>query len=361
MAQARRSHNTGVADRLNALAQALLGAPLSLNSDDVAQRTGISAELNAARWRTMGHAEVTSENKAFTRTDVETLKAVERLIQLGSVDEPTAEAFLRTVGQTLSRLAEWQVRVMLGNAFESGAESMTAQDLHALDEILRLGAKLHQNEWRRHLFSAATRLVLQDVSGSDSHAACAGFVDIVGYTSKTRSLTSAELAALIDRFESLVSDLVAEHGGRVVKTIGDEVFFMVDDPVEAAWLGVELAALHTHDGSFPRVRVGMAYGEVLNRLGDVLGSVVNLASRLTTVAPPGRVIIDTVMAEQVRGTLGLRLKKKRRINLKGFESTEAWSLKFSDDDGKPAVRRALEEMIEVAGENIITRLGTRDG
>lgn len=44
--------------------------------------------------------------------------------------------------------------------------------------------------------------------------------------------------------------------------------------------------------AFPAVRAGIAYGPVVNRLGDVYGSTVNVASRLTSVARPGSVVID---------------------------------------------------------------------
>ena len=56
-----------------------------------------------------------------------------------------------------------------------------------------------------------------------------GFADLVGFTAKTQQLEEAELAEVVGRFETVAYDVVAEHGGRVVKMIGDEVMFLHDE------------------------------------------------------------------------------------------------------------------------------------
>ena len=129
-----------------------------------------------------------------------------------------------------------------------------------------------------------------------------GFADLVGFTSLTREIDEAELATLVEGFESMASDIVASAGARVVKTIGDEVLFVADDvghgrrdrrcvcPSRCAST-IEL----------PDLRVGLAYGTVLSRLGDVYGEPVNLASRLTSIARPGSVLVDREIADSARG------------------------------------------------------------
>ena len=173
-------------------------------------------------------------------------------------------------------------------------------------------------------------------------------------------MSSHELAALVERFESVVTDLITEHSGRVVKTIGDEIFFVVDDPAEAAWLGVELTEQHVHDESFPNVRVGMAYGELLHRLGDVFGPVVNMASRLTSVARPGRAVVDKQLAELAKDEPGIRLRRMARTRIKGFETVEPWSLKRERIDRRKGLRGAVGDVIEGAAEDVAMRLPQRD-
>ena len=345
---------------IEAITETLLGQPLTLTRLEVAKKSGQLPELNASRWRALGFPEVPDDDVAFTKADVDALKATQALIQLGFIDPAAEEAFIRTVGRTFSRLAEWQVRAMLRGLLETDTGALTGKDFKNLTDILRLGSKVQDYVWRRHLVGAANRLMLANAVDAEAEPACAGFVDIVGYTTRSRSMSRSELSAWVERFESVVTDLITEHSGRVVKTIGDEIFFVVDDPVEAAWLGVELTEQHLHDPTFPNVRVGMAYGDLLNRLGDVFGPVVNMASRLTSVARPGRAVVDHNLAELALDTAGIRLRRMRRMSVKGFETVEPWSLKRARDERRPGLRGAVGVIIENAADDVAARLPQRD-
>lgn len=344
---------------IEAVTALLLGQAPSLTRLEVARKVGLPPELNSARWRALGFPEMSDDDVAFTKADIDALRVTEQLIGLGFIERDSEEAFIRTVGRTFARLADWQVRAMLRPFLDPEHGEVTSKDLKQLSEVVRLGSKVQDYVWRRHLVGAASRLVLQDIVDAEAEPACVGFVDIVGYTTRSRSMTSHELADLVERFESVVTDLITEHQGRVVKTIGDEIFFMLDEPVEAAWLGVELAEQHVHDASFPQVRVGMAHGDVLNRLGDVFGPVVNMASRLTSVARPGRVVVDDSLAREVRDEPGLRVRKMRKVSIKGFKPVEPWSIKRTREERR-GVRSVVGELIEDAAEDVAMRLPNRD-
>ena len=160
---------------------------------------------------------------------------------------------------------------------------------------------------------------------------CVGFADIVGYTTRARSMTGTELAQLVDRFDEVTTGIITDHHGHVVKTIGDEVLFAADEPEQAALIALGLIEEHLDDESFPEVRIGMAHGRVLNRMGDVYGPVVNVAARLTKVARPGTVVIDRGMAEALQNDDNLRLRRMRRTSVKGYEHLEPWSLRRPRD------------------------------
>jgi adenylate cyclase len=345
---------------VEAVTEAMLGQQPTLTRLEVAKRSGLPPEVNAARWRALGFPEMADDDVAFTKADVDALKLTESLIGLGFIDRESEESFIRTVGRTFARLAEWQVRGILRPALEGESGTVSGRDLKQVNEILRLGSKVQDYVWRRHLVGAATRMVLQHSVDTDSEPGCAGFVDIVGYTTRSRSMTSDELSALVERFESVVTDLITEHSGRVVKTIGDEIFFVVDDPAEAAWLGVELTEQHVHDESFPNVRVGMAYGDLLHRLGDVFGPVVNMASRLTSVARPGRAVVDKNLAHQAQDEPGIRLRRMSRTRIKGFETVEPWALKRERLERRRGLRSAVGDIIEDAAEDVAARLPHRE-
>ena len=326
----------------------LLGAAPSLTRADVAELSGVTPEVARERWRALGFPEVADGVVAFTHADVEALRLTQSLIDLGVVRPESEQAFIRTTGRTFARLAEWQARAMLASVIDTSTEDEPS--LKVLDEIVPIGERVQAYVWRRHLVGAASRLLLKESTDTSGTPMCVGFADIVGYTTRSRSMSTGELAAMVDRFEEVATGLITDHHGQVVKTIGDEVLFVTDLPKDAALLALELLEEHLHDDMFPKVRVGLAHGKVLSRLGDVFGPVVNVASRLTSVAKPGRAVIDRAMADQLREDPELRIRRMRRTAVKGYDHLEPWSLKKprESDDPRPTPRTAIVEAFEDA-------------
>lgn len=152
------------------------------------------------------------------------------------------------------------------------------------------------------------------------------FVDIVGYTARSRALSEEELVAWVEEFEATATGVAIDHGCRVIKTLGDAVLLVSDDPVAAAESALHLTLKgEDEDDPFPRVRAGLAVGPVVARLGDVFGPTVNLASRLTTVARPGAVVLDDEAAESLSG--GYSLRRLRRTSVKGYSRLQPWLLR----------------------------------
>jgi adenylate cyclase len=71
-------------------------------------------------------------------------------------------------------------------------------------------------------------------------------------------------------------------------------------------------------GGTPDLRVAVAYGQVLQRFGDLYGSVVNIASRLTGVARPGSVLIDDAAAAALEGDPDFDIRNLRSVRVRGF-------------------------------------------
>jgi adenylate cyclase len=143
----------------------------------------------------------------------------------------------------------------------------------------------------------------------------------------SRSMSEAELAELVERFEASTAWIIAEHDGRVVKTIGDEVMFVVRSPVQAAGIAVDLTRWVEDQEDFPKLRIGMAHGQVISWLGDVYGPIVNVASRLTSVARPGTTLVDRGLAAELEDESGFSLRRIRRVSVRGYASLEPWSLR----------------------------------
>jgi adenylate cyclase len=190
--------------------------------------------------------------------------------------------------------------------------------------------RLQAYAWRRQLvafFSRVAARAVDDVAEPLTSPLAIGFADMAGFTSLTRKATEAELRTLLDTFESFATDIVGQHGGRIVKTIGDEVLFQADDPAAAANIAIELLEAARADPRLPDLRAGLAYGPVVSRLGDVYGSTVNIASRLTSLARPDWVLVDRAMHDALAGDSRFFLKSRRPESVRGFHHLHPWRLR----------------------------------
>jgi adenylate cyclase len=335
----------------------LLGSIPTLTGQQVADAVGISRETARARWRSLGFTEVEDDMVAFTEADAEALRLTQRMHDLGMINPDDEAALIRTLGRSFARLAEWQLS-MLGDTIDPRV--VTAEELKALiGEVTPLIEQVQNYIWRRHVISAASRALLAPpLTDEDGVSEAIGFADIVGYTRTTRSLSSEELARLVEGFESRALAIITSHHGRIIKTIGDEILFSTDTPNQAAHIALELVEGHLDDEEFPQLRVGVAWGPVLNRLGDVFGPTVNVASRLTSVARPGRVLIDKECAEAIEDDPDFKLRRMRRISVKGYRRLEPWVLRRPlDEDELPPVAAQLYEK----GQDLLRAVDERQG
>lgn len=301
------------------LEAALLGAPVELDRDEVSALAGIPEQEARAFWVAMGFAEVPPGEKAFTRRDAEALRHALALRDSGLVAEGTLLVLARAMGQGLSRLAEAHVQVLRDQAVDLTAEQASAAVVAASTDVLPRLEALVVHVWRRQ-FAAATERAFASLQTDGAPELAVGFIDLVGFTRTSRRIGTVELEDLLERFESETSARVTAHGGRVVKTLGDAVLFVCDDvasAVEVALLGVDA---HVDDDTVPEVRAGVAVGPLLQRLGDVFGEPVNLASRLTDEARPGTVLVDSQVADALAGSPAYTLQRLRRRPVRGYRA-----------------------------------------
>jgi adenylate cyclase len=299
-----------------------------LRRREVAGAVGVSLLSARKLWRALGFAGVDDADVAFTSADAEALGRVVRLVRTGLVEEETAIAWARALGQTTDRLVSWQLEALLeelhGGAPAGSGEGATAGEVDAALARIAIVAddleRLIIYAWRRKLAAAVARLTdLADSSGlSTQQELTVGFADLVSYTRLSHRLEHRELVALVQRFEGLAADVVTAGGGRVVKNVGDEVVFTVADPAACAVIALSLSERMAVDDLVPDVRVGLAHGPVLRSLGDVYGPTVNLASRLTSIAQPGTVVTDQSTALLLGGCADLLLVPQRRRQVRGF-------------------------------------------
>ncbi len=319
----------------------VLGQRPHLSRADVLERTGASRDRAQALWLSLGFPSPTDDDEVlFTDHDVEALRTLTQLVDGGIIDPRTEFALTRSMGRSFARLAEWEITEVTMSALESAGELDDDAVRDLVEGTLPAVEQLQNYIWRRHLASAIGRLLA--TSADTAVPMAVGFADIVGFTRRSRDLSADELSEMVETFEATATAIISDHGGRVIKTIGDEILFACDDQLAAARVALLLADGHLADEAFPQVRVGAAYGAVLRRLGDVFGEPVNIASRLTSLARPGRVLVDRRLAEALRPQEEeFRLRRVRGVSVKGYSRLETWALRWA---------RGAEDRTEVTGE-----------
>jgi len=289
---------------------------------EVVEKVGFDLDEARRYWRALGFPDTADTDRAFTDSDAEALRTLKQLIDQGVVDPEVALQLARVFGQSLSRMADSQVATLrarvegqlrsAGASEQEIAEAVTTVTAAMLPTVEELVIYL----WRRHLAAAAQRqLYFGPDAATGQETSTVGFADMVGFTAISQQLDEHELAETVDRFESVAYDTIAEHGGRVVKMIGDEVMFVTDTPASGAMIAVTLAEVYGDDEAMPDVRVGLATGPVLAREGDYFGPTVNLASRIVNIAYAGSAAVSDEIHESLEGDerFGWKPLRPRRL------------------------------------------------
>ncbi|MDQ4055698.1 MAG: adenylate/guanylate cyclase domain-containing protein [Actinomycetota bacterium] len=287
------------------LGRAILGEEPLYNAAEVATETGVTLDQARRLWRALGFPEAGAA-RAFTQSDVTAVSTLVGAIDSGLVDFDLAVTLTRAVGQTMARLADWEVAALVHRVeelatSEHATETQMQTALRMVEEFGQPFEELLLYAWRRHLAAAASRMEAMGANEEDLHTVqlTVGFADIVSFTELSNELARDRIGDLVELFESRCADVVAAQRGRVIKSIGDSVLFVNDDAIAGYDTAEGIINVIGRDSRMPDVRVGLASGPVLMRLGDVFGPPVNMAARLTAVARRNRIIIDAATAEKL--------------------------------------------------------------
>lgn len=288
------------------LERQILGEARVFTASEIAAETGVDLERARRLWRALGFPEY-DDTTAFTRADAEALTTIDGIVESGLVDFDLAVNLTRAVGQTMARLSDWEVSALLTRVLQlarqqsSGDEETLAIGLKMIEEFSVPFESLLVYVWKRHLAAAVARTEALGARDGDVNTSrlSVGFADIVSFTALSNELSQERIGDLVELFEGRCADVVASRRGRVIKSIGDSVLFVHEDPIAAYEIAEGIITVIGRDSRMPDVRLGVATGSVVLRLGDVFGPPVNLASRLTAVARRNRIIVDDTTAEQL--------------------------------------------------------------
>ncbi len=148
--------------------------------------------------------------------------------------------------------------------------------------------------------------------------------DVVGYSSLIAEDEARTLDALRALRRELLEPVVAEHGGDVIKRMGDGWLVSFASVVDAAQCAIEVQdGLAGHDRA--PLRIGIHLGDIVHEDEDVYGDGVNIAARLQEIAAPGGVVLSGLTYECLIGRLDSRFEDIGEQSLKNIaRSVRAW-------------------------------------
>jgi adenylate cyclase len=272
--------------------------------EDAAKSAGIDVDDAARVLRASGFPDPTTGESLFTQDEVDALRLFRAGFDLLGRD--LAIALARTVGAATYGMAE-----SLVDSFRTQFELPQLSAGVSYPEVVqRYGAITEQllpqflnavnSIFRRHMISVASSRWFYDEDASTAgRDLFVGFVDLVGYTSFSSGLSPRALAEAISRFEDTLAEVISLSGGRLVKLIGDGAMFVNEDVVAGCSTALTLAQRFEDESGLLPIRIGIASGLVVSLHGDYYGQVVNLASRLASVAQPSTVVAPDSLREKI--------------------------------------------------------------
>jgi adenylate cyclase len=311
-----------------ALEQVLLPGVHRYDLDELCRQTDVPVEVLRRIWRAMGFPDLDPHERAFTDADLQTLQLAGEVIADRTQIDRTLQQ-LRVVSASLSRIAEMTVDDFMAQRSALLADGATPRDvasaLVGATDIDRLG-RLFLHLYRRQLLAAIRRRMAVEAEATPGEVTMAvGFIDLVGFTALTQELESDELGTMVSGFEAQAYEAVAARGGRVVKTIGDEVMYVCADPGDAVDVALSVAEARRADPDTLDVRAGVAFGLLVPRDGDYYGTTVNLASRLVNIAYPGSVLVSEELHHALDDDSRFDWRYLRPRRLKGIGRVGAWA------------------------------------
>ncbi|AQA04178.1 adenylate/guanylate cyclase domain-containing protein [Mycobacterium sp. MS1601] len=293
----------------------MLLAPRRVIGDDgtyvstrqVSHDTGMDVELVQRVLRAAGLPRVDNvDAKVFLKADANIAAVLQKCVELG-IDPENLVQVSRTLADGLATAAEVMRFTGLATVLQPGAtELQIAQRLE--DLVVQVEPLLGELVWEMLLLQLRHSMETEAVSASERAAGAplpgareiaVAFADLVGFTRLGEAVEPEQLERLANHLADMARE-VAVPPVRLVKTIGDAVMLVCPDPALLLDAMLQLCGAAQADNNFPRLRVGLAFGEAVSRAGDWFGAPVNLASRVTGAARPGAVLV----AEAARDAIG---------------------------------------------------------
>lgn len=235
-------------------------------------------------------------SKFRSRPDV-----AQKLIEAGLIDEDFARVDPATIEDPVAFLREFGTAI--AEKVRAQPSTLARFDISALE-------LLGQD-------SIGTKSAVAESSRDDRVVV---FTDLEGFTSFTEDEGDGAATDLLTDHYQVVQRVVRSRGGEVVKRLGDGHLLAFRAPEAAVMAGLEIVELAPDP---LRLRAGAHAGEVMVSSDDLLGHVVNIASRVAGSAGGGEALVTDAVHRDVSGLPGVHFEATPPRPLRGLDERMA--------------------------------------
>ena len=286
------------------------------------ESTGIELELLQRLHGIVGLPQLDdAEGAVWLRADAEAVAHAKFFIELGVDPEETVvlmRVLMEGLGHAAALLREAALKILLrpgaseielAQATEEFARRAAPRLGPVVEDLLRLQIR-HSLE-----FEAVNATERATGSLPSARQVAVAFADLAGFTRLGEHISPQDLHRLASQLVDL-AHTVAVVPVRFIKAIGDAVMLVSTDPVALLNALLDLADAAAAE-KMPLLRIGVASGGAVTRGGDWFGSPVNIASRVTSAASPGSVVMTASTRDMVAGAAGFGWAPAGTRQLKG--------------------------------------------
>jgi adenylate cyclase len=297
----------------------VIGGESKYTPAEIAEKVGIDPEVVQANWQALGLPRIPDDARVLGDRDVEAAEQLKNFIDAG-LPRAGILSVARVMGEGMARTSD-AVLEMAAQAFLKAGESERDVGLRyaeaakelipLLQEQLDYVVTLHMRQRIRMGYLNAAERAAGKLEGAKDVGVA--FADLVGFTKLGESLPPEAIGSVAGELADLAAE-VAESPVRLVKTIGDAAMLVSDDNEALVDTTLELVARADEAGEgFPQLRAGVACGPALPRAGDWYGRPVNVASRVTSIARPGSVLVHGDVHDLLEDAFAWSFAGRRRL------------------------------------------------
>jgi adenylate cyclase len=301
----------------------------------VARESGLDSQYLRRLMQATGRPNPVPRQRAYTDEDLELARLVRTFLDLGLPRDGLLDV-ARVLGQGMSQMAD-AIRRLVGDTFLEPGDSeftLALRYAEAADGLTPLMGRLLEYELRALLREGISRNLVTEAERRSGELAgtqdvAVAFADLVDYTRLGEKLPLEDVGRIATRLAELAGAATVRPA-QLVKTIGDAAMFVSPEVPEMMATITALGDSVAKEGDeFPALRCGVAYGPATARGGDWFGATVNLASRITDAAKPGRILATQEVVDAAGDKY--QWKRRRRRALKGIEGrTRLYALETGD-------------------------------